>query len=441
MGINCEVIMSRISSSGVLLKDSAEAVIIPLKNGIISITRVYESLIDADVDPISGQCSNYTSIRQQIVETQQSLEESEQAASTGLRGLDQHIEKLTAYGAKLEQEISDTESTLNNLRTEQRSNEKLLKTAQKHFKHTTLCLNSLNKSLQTHEGEKNEANTKIRTGLGLTLIPVVGWVAGPVMATIGAMKRSRALHDISETEENVTNYESKVETYKSKVSDYDSKISMLDQHITQKHKTVEQIHEEMEELEEQKEGVAEFQSKVRRVVQLLSGLSGKTRVAEGQTRWFILQEPVMKMMEDVMKAAEQIAGNELLCTEDIPQLISTMRENHQRLLALCTSHSDTEDIPQLLDTIREKHPTQADLCTSHSNVENISTVRENHPTLPGCSLQLQEILKLTVLLLVLLLLLYFFFGSPFSWLFGKMFILFGFGVLFYFLYSSFLGEE
>ncbi|XP_076866678.1 uncharacterized protein LOC143517763 [Brachyhypopomus gauderio] len=338
-----QVNMNQISSNGVLLKDSAEAVIIPLKNGIISITRVYESLIDADVNPISGQCSNYTSIRQQIVETQQSLEESEQAASTGLKGLDQHLEELTEVEGKCEQQIRDRQHNLDNLRTEQMSNEKILNDSISALEQARHNLGSAEETKRNQEKRRHDAEIVTGVGAGLFVIPIVGWIAGAAMVSAGAVEMSQASDAISEAEEEVRESESQVETYQSKVSDYEFKIYQLELSIRRKHDEVEQIHGEIQQVKEKRESVAEFQEKVRRVVHILSDLSGKTRVVKVQTRRFILQEPVMKMMEDVMKAAGQVTGNELLCTEDKPQLISTMRENHQTLLALCTSHSNTEE--------------------------------------------------------------------------------------------------
>ncbi|XP_076863996.1 uncharacterized protein LOC143516327 [Brachyhypopomus gauderio] len=331
--------MMCIFSSGALLKDTAKAVIIPLKNGIISVTRIYESLIDADVDPISGQCSNYTSIRQQIVQTQQSLEESEQAASTGLRGLDQHLEKLTAYERKLQQEIRDTETTLCNFRTEQMSNEKLLNYSKSALEQARHNLGSAEETKRNQEKRRRDAEIVTGVGAGLFAIPIIGWIAGAVMVSVGAAEMSQASEAIRVAEEEVRNSESQVETYKSKVSDYEHEIYQLELSIRRKYDELTQIHKEIQQVKEKNKGVAEFQWKVRRVVQLLSDLSGKSRVVECQTRRFILQEPVMTMMEEVMKAAEQVTGNELLCTEDIPQLIWTMRETYQ----VCTLYSNNEE--------------------------------------------------------------------------------------------------
>ncbi|KAF5890086.1 cancer-associated 1 protein-like isoform X2 [Clarias magur] len=46
--------MTQHYSYAIVVKDTAEAVIVPLKDGIYSLNRVYEALIVADVDPVTG---------------------------------------------------------------------------------------------------------------------------------------------------------------------------------------------------------------------------------------------------------------------------------------------------------------------------------------------------------------------------------------------------
>ncbi|KAL6460727.1 hypothetical protein MHYP_G00306930 [Metynnis hypsauchen] len=101
----------------------------------------------------------------------------------------------------------------------------------------------------------------------------------------------------------------------------------------EKHDKVEQIHEEIQKVKEQREAVAEFPKKVRRAVHVRSR---KTKVAEIQTRRFILQESVMKVMEDLMKTAGESA-------EGISKLIDAMKENNRKLAAVCNSPNNAED--------------------------------------------------------------------------------------------------
>ncbi|XP_026765972.3 uncharacterized protein LOC113524053 [Pangasianodon hypophthalmus] len=329
--------MTQLSSFQVGLKDTAEAVIVPLKDGISSLNRVYEALIKADVHPVTGQCSNYDYIRQQIVQAHQHLQRSEQTAGSGLKSLDKNLEWLTQDEGILQCEKSSTETHLQNLRTEQGSNEKLLRDSQGALEQARGNLNSTKQTLRDQENRKKTAEIITGVGAGLLVIPVIGWIAGSAMLIGGAVELDQAARAVRVAEEEVEKSETDVKKYESKVSEYESKISQTWCDISQKDDKLNQTREEIQRVKKQIESVAEFQQKVRRAVHLLGVLSGRASVAEHQTRRFILQEPVMRVMEDVMKATEQITGNELLYYNDMPRLIHQMKENNQRLAAICAS--------------------------------------------------------------------------------------------------------
>ena len=160
------------------MKNSIAAAIVPLEEGFYSINRVYEALINGDVDPISGQCSNYNYIREQIVEAQQSLEKSEHMAATELTSLDRHIEILTQDEGKLEQEMSDTRRSLENLRAEQISNKRLLRESENAVEQARRNLDSTREVLRSQEERKRNAEIVTGVGGGLLAIPFVGWIAG-----------------------------------------------------------------------------------------------------------------------------------------------------------------------------------------------------------------------------------------------------------------------
>ncbi|KAL7826683.1 hypothetical protein AOLI_G00318920 [Acnodon oligacanthus] len=303
--------MSKLCSSGLLVKTSIVSFIEFLEDGLYSIRKVHEVLIEGDVDPISGQCSNYNYIRKQIVQAKQSLERSEQEASTGLKYLDNNIENLTRDAGKLEREMSNTKQTLDNLKIKLKSNKELLSDSEGALRQARTNLSSTRDTLQRQEVRRDDATTMRDVGLKVTLIPIVGWVVGPAMMIVGAIDMYQASDAIRVAKTEVIAFENEVEKYKSTVSDYEAKIFQTESDIKQKHDKEEQIHEEIRKVKHQREAVAEFQMKMRRAVCILSGLSGKTTVAEIQTRRFILQEPVKKVMEDLMKAAEEITGKQL----------------------------------------------------------------------------------------------------------------------------------
>ncbi|KAI4885604.1 hypothetical protein NFI96_005383 [Prochilodus magdalenae] len=335
--------MSQICSSKDLVKNSVAAVMAPLKDGLCSINKVYEALIDGDVDPITGQYTNYKQSREQIVQAKKSLEQSEQAASKGLKCLDQNIEILTQDEGKQEQEMRDTKQTLDRLRIEQTSNKTLLKQSEGALGQARRSLDSARSTLQRQEERKRNAAIVTGVGVGLTLIPVVGWLTGVAMAIGGAIGISKALDAAKEAEAEVDSSQSEMEKSSCKVSDYESKIAQTERDMKQKRDRVEQIQKEIQQVKEQRKAVADFQKSVRKAVRILSGLSGKARVAESQTRRFILQEPVMTVMEDLMKAAGDIAGDQLISNDEIPKLLRAMKESSRKLAAICTSSSSAED--------------------------------------------------------------------------------------------------
>ncbi|XP_017539587.1 uncharacterized protein LOC108412173 [Pygocentrus nattereri] len=307
--------MSQPRSSDVVVNNSNAAFIEPLKDGMHSIKRVYEALTEADVDPFSGQCSNYSYIREQIVQAKQSLERSEQAASAVLRSLDERIEILTQDEGKLEQKMTATQETLQNLKIKQMSNENLLSNSEGALELAKTNLSTTREELQRQEKKKDTATTVRDVGRGVALIPIVGWVVGPAMIIAGEVEIAKASSAIKVTEKEVKASKKEKKKYKSKVSDYKSEISKTEHKINQKHKKADQIHEEIGKVNQQRDAIAEFQEKVRSAVRVLSELSGTSSVAEIQTRRYILQGPVMKVMEDLMKAADKIAGN-WLCLPD-----------------------------------------------------------------------------------------------------------------------------
>ncbi|KAK3525093.1 hypothetical protein QTP86_015268 [Hemibagrus guttatus] len=324
-------------SAGVVMKNTAEAVILPLKGGISSLNEVYQALIEADVDPITGKCSNYDYIRQQIVQAHQLLEQSEQAASSGLRSLDQNLERLVQDEGKHEREMNELKQTLDNLRTEQESNESLLRESQGALDLARTHLDSAKQTLQDQEKRKRDAEIVTGVGAGLLAIPVIGWIAGSAMMIGGAVELDQANKAVQVAQDEVRKSENEMRKYERKVSDYRSKISQTERELSQKDDEMKQTHEVMQIVKKLKDSVAKFQEKVRSAVNLLGVLSGRISVAEHQTRRFILQEPVLKVMEDVMKAIEQITGNELLYSNDLPRLISQMKENNRQLAAICAA--------------------------------------------------------------------------------------------------------
>ncbi|XP_072531209.1 uncharacterized protein [Salminus brasiliensis] len=236
-----------------------------------------------------------------------------------------------------------TQQTLENLRTEKESNEDLLQKSRDALEVARSNLSSARSTLRKQKKRENTAAFVTGVGVGLFIIPVAGWIAGSALVVGGITEMEEASEAIKVAEKEESESESDVEMYRDKVSDYKAEISQAKQDIRQNRDRKEQICTDIRKVKEQRAAVADLQVKVRRAVHILSVLSGRAKVVEGQTRRHIVLEPVMKVMEEVMKAAGEITGNQLLFNGDIPRLLDAMRGNNRKLAAICSWSSDAED--------------------------------------------------------------------------------------------------
>ncbi|KAG7324571.1 hypothetical protein KOW79_012587 [Hemibagrus wyckioides] len=324
----------------VVVKNTAQSVIVPLKNCISSLDRVYEALVATDVHPFTGHCSNYEYIRQQIVQAWQSMQLSDQAATTCLRRLDEALETLTRDKGTLTRQKNTTECTLNSLRTEQDSNEKLLQKSQEALQQAETNLNSTKEMIQRQERREETASRVARVGLAVTLIPFIGWVVGPALMIGSVIEMNEASKALKIAEEELQKFKKQVETYTSKVSDHKFKIVQTDRNIRKMDQKLKRILNQIDMLKKQRRSLAELQLKVRRSVHVLSILSGQVNVLEQHTRVYIVYEYVLQVMEEVMQTAEEITGNKLLCDTEVLRLVGKMRQNNRHLRAICASRNN-----------------------------------------------------------------------------------------------------
>lgn len=155
------------------------------------------------------------------------------------------------------------------------------------------------------------------------------------MLSQGLQELNKASDDIAAAEQEQQNLNSKVEENTRKVSEYQSKISKTQNEIEQANKALKLIEGEIEGVKKNLEDTGNIQEMVRRAVNLLSVLSGRVNVLEKQTSHFIQWQPVVKTLEDVMKAVIDIAENRLLYGDINTGIINSLRENVGRLVALC----------------------------------------------------------------------------------------------------------
>lgn len=166
-----------------------------------------------------------------------------------------------------------------------------------------------------------------------------------------AIEMAEASHAIEIAEEELEKFKNRAEKYAHRVHGHASAISRTTSRIGEIDRTLTRLRQDIHVVKKQRWFVAESQRKARSAVHLLSVLSGKVGVFERQTRVFVLHGSVVKVMEELMKSTEEIAGNELLCNGGMARLLHKMRENNRRLRSLCASQNTDEDERLLLKYI------------------------------------------------------------------------------------------
>ncbi|XP_052398699.1 uncharacterized protein LOC127946275 [Carassius gibelio] len=319
---------------------SMETVVESLNEGIVSICNIYKSLLDARVDPTTGMCCNYEQIRKHIIHAERFLEKSETMIKEKLKYLEECMERLIKEKGKAEQQNKEKSNAKEKLHIEKNSAEESLKNSKAALEQAEKMVALTKDELQRQQARKNTGTGVTIGGAVLAAIPIFGWI--PIMLSVGTSEIVKASNAISDAENELKKHESQVNEKSMKVSDYQSKIAAIQKETEETVKLINTLEKENEELKQHLHFTADIQETVRRAVTLLTVLSGRVTVLEKQTKSFIIWEPVIKAMEDVMEAAEKVVKNQFLRSQGLQEFINTLRDNVREILALCNSTNNSE---------------------------------------------------------------------------------------------------
>ncbi|KTG33136.1 hypothetical protein cypCar_00044141 [Cyprinus carpio] len=314
-----------------------------LNEGIASICNICKSLMNAQVNPTTDTCSNYKQIRGYIEDAEQCMKNTEKMIQEKLKHLDESMEQLIREKQNVEQQKKEKSMTMDKLHEEKKSAEGSLEYSEAALTQAIKNLESANYALSVQQDRRNAGEGLTIAGGVLLAIPIIGWIAGPIMITEGQRGIEEASNALRHAEREKQDCESQMLNWITKVVHYEGIISKTQSEIEQANEALKGIEWKIKEVQEHLTGTAEIQEVVRRTVNILSVLSGRVTVLERQTQHFILWQPVVKSMEDVMKAIVNIAENRLLYSDGVPGLINTLRENVGGLLALCNTPSNSEN--------------------------------------------------------------------------------------------------
>lgn len=152
------------------------------------------------------------------------------------------------------------------------------------------------------------------------------------MIGIGQTDLDSASWQVDRAKTEVERCESQLRFYSEQVSHYETLISQATMAIQNANSRIQEIGAKLKDLSIKRKTVADFQSKTRKAVQHLGLLCGVGSVAELQTRYLILLEALMKVMEEMTSALMQM-GDDLLQAEGMKNIMLEMNTNQRKLQA------------------------------------------------------------------------------------------------------------
>ncbi|KAG7243815.1 hypothetical protein INR49_007416 [Caranx melampygus] len=245
----------------------------------------------------------FDDIRRQIENMKQQMEKSEHIANTELQRLDRATETLTVQQSQLAQQKIQKTNELNNLNTHLSSLQSTLRSYYQALETARRNLRSAENTLSDMREKRDKAERLRDAGIGVMFIPVAGWIAGAIMVGVGQSDMNRYSDAADTARREVAYSESQVNSYSNQVQHYNSLIGQAQRDITAADNKIRETEAKLRDMSVKRGVVADIQDKMRRAVTHLGLLSGVGSVAELQTRRLILLEPVMKLLEQVCRAA------------------------------------------------------------------------------------------------------------------------------------------
>lgn len=150
----------------------------PLKSGLQSFNDVSEILLRVHADVVLPDSQAFRDIRRRVVNMKQQMESSECIAAGELEALDRRTELLTAEQGRLERKKKDEELELDNLQKQLDSNRSTLKNYEEALSTQRRNLESAEETLENMKKKRDDAEVMRNVGIGVSFIPIIGWIVG-----------------------------------------------------------------------------------------------------------------------------------------------------------------------------------------------------------------------------------------------------------------------
>ncbi|XP_043117618.1 uncharacterized protein LOC122360827 [Puntigrus tetrazona] len=227
---------------------SMEAVSMPLNEGIVSICNICKFLKKAHICPITDTVSNYNQIRKHVEDAEQHLKTSDTIVTEKLRYLNERMEHLIIEKLIVEREIKEKIQAVNTLSTKKSSAEQSLGCFQAALEQAKRNVESKNDAIRRCQEQMSTNDDIVTAGTALLAVPILGWIAGPIMMSSGQQAYEEALNALRNAESDRQNCMSQVRNWEKKVDHYDTVISRTTNEIWQTNQAIKRNESRMERL-------------------------------------------------------------------------------------------------------------------------------------------------------------------------------------------------
>ncbi|XP_046888838.1 myosin heavy chain, cardiac muscle isoform-like [Hypomesus transpacificus] len=312
-----------------------------LRNGLRHLTDMSELLLT-----LKGSQTRSCTVIKNIKNAVQCLKRSENLANRELKRVDECTEQLTLRKGKLESECTDFKAKMDDLKIEHKAAEDNLKVRKEALDRAEENMKSSQRCLDNWREKERESEIKRNIGIGITVIPIVGWITGPIIAIAAQDDMERADRNARRAREERDNFKSLVDSCTEELDIKKKEKQKTESNISFCKNKILQIKNQLEEVKSRRIEVSDFQMALRKAVNILGILSGKVEVAKMVSfSKVILLKPLLNVMTEIVDLLFKTEDdkNFLMQEPDIKKAVEQLENTTQRVSAITDQHSALED--------------------------------------------------------------------------------------------------
>lgn len=152
-------------------------------------------------------------------------------------------------------------------------------------------------------GKKKEQEIVTGVGIGLLVIPIVGWIVGPTMIVVGLtvlednVKAARG--NVESAESNVNDCENRLQAKRTEQHDLRQELSQEERERRETEERLRSLEAKVQKLQRQQKSFLEVSVKLKNTCHVMTKIWGKSRVLNSETRYAYSLEPLIVPLKEI----------------------------------------------------------------------------------------------------------------------------------------------